>query len=353
MPRDWGMGELAGNLQNYSEKKRSMVMANLKTSYMGLTLESPIVVGACSLSKEIDTIKQIEAAGAGALVLKSLFEEQIQLEQAEFETQLGQHDALYAESVSLFPKLEHGGHKEHIFWVEKAKKAVSIPLIASLNAVNESTWLEYAKALAKTGVDGLELNFYSPPLNPETRALEIELRELETFAKIREAVDIPIAVKLHPYYTNLFNVGTEFSKLGADALVLFNRLFQPDIDIEKRTEKQGLSLSRSADSFLSLRWIGLLHQRVQSDLIGGTGVLNSEDVIKMILAGANAVQVVSTLYENELSVIGEITQGLTQWMDKNEYGSLDDFRGTVSKQNVKDPWGFERAHYIKALLGFD
>jgi dihydroorotate dehydrogenase (fumarate) len=320
---------------------------------MGIKLNSPIVVGACSLSKRIDTIKQMEAAGAGALVMKSLFEEQIQLERAEFDAQLSQYDEMYAEAVNLFPKIEHSGPKEHLFWVKEAKKAVSIPLIASLNAVNEATWVDYAKKLEQTGVDGLELNFYSPPLDAKVRAAEIELRELETFDKVRKAVNIPIAVKLHPYYTNLFNIATEFANLGANALVLFNRLFQPDINIEEQTERQSLVLSQGTDNLISLRWTALLHGRVKSDLVSSTGILTGEDVIKMILAGANAVQVVSTLYKNKLTVIGEILEEIDQWMKQKGYTSLDDFRGRVSKQHVQDPWGFERAQYIKALLGFD
>lgn len=328
-------------------------MANLQTNYMGLQLKNPIVVGACSLSKRIDTIKQVEAAGAGALVLKSLFEEQVQLERANHEVELGQYDELYAEAVNLFPKIEHGGPKEFLFWAKEAKKAVSMPVIASLNALNESVWVDFAKQLAETGVDGLELNFYSPPLDPSLKPGTIEQQELDAFSKVREAVKIPLAVKLHPYYTNLFYTAAEFAKRGANALILFNRLFQPDIHPEKLNERQSLVLSQSSDSLVALRWVALLHGKVDAELVASTGIITGQDAIKMLLAGANAVQVVSTLYKNKVTHISTMLDEISSWMERKGYHSLADFRGQVSKQKVKDPWGFERAQYIKALLGFD
>lgn len=328
-------------------------MADLRVKYMGVELKNPLVVGACSLSKQIDTIKQIEAAGAGALVLKSMFEEQIQLERGKLEDELSEYEELYAEAVTLFPKIPHGGPKEHLYWVAEAKKAVSMPLFASLNAVSEDVWADYAIQLADTGVDGLELNFYSLPLDPELSSAEIEKRELEVFAKVRDAVSIPIAVKLHPHYTSMMNIANQFAKLGANAVVLFNRLFQPDLSVETEEERARLILSSSTDALLPLRWIALLHGRVESDIIASTGVMTGRDAIKMLLAGATAVQVVSTLYKNQLPYIGEMLSEITTWMDGKGYASIPEFRGKVSKQNVKDPWAFERGQYIKALLGFD
>jgi len=328
-------------------------MADLRTEYMGLQLKNPIVVGACSLSKQIDTIRQVEAAGAGALVIKSLFEEQVQLERQAAQDALSQYDELYAEAIHLFPKIPHGGPKEHLHWVAKAKKAVAIPLIASLNAVNEETWVEYARQLADTGVDGLELNFYSLPLDPTVSSSTIEKQELETFAKIREVVHIPIAVKLHPYYTNLFNVAAAFDRLGANAIILFNRLFQPDISIENETERAILSLSTAHDSSVSLRWTALLHGRIRSSIVSSTGIMEGKDVVKMILAGATAVQIVSVLYRDKITCIGGMLASIESWMKEKGYTTLQDFRGKVSKLKVKDPWGFERGQYIKALLGFD
>lgn len=328
-------------------------MADLKTTYMGIELKNPIIVGACSLSKQIDTIKQIEAAGAGGMVLKSLFEEQIQLEQGKLEDELTAHEELYAEAVTLFPKIEHGGPKEHLYWVAEAKKAVSMPLFGSLNAVNDEAWADYAIRMAETGVDGLELNFYSLPLDVEVSSSEIEKRELETFSKIRDAVKIPIAVKLHPYYTNMMHLVSAFDRAGADAVVMFNRLFQPDISIEKEEERARLQLSDATDSFVALRWTALLHGRIEADVVSSTGIMTGRDVIKMILAGADAVQIVSTLYKNQYTVIGEMLSEISTWMDGKGYASLANFRGKVSKQKVQDPWAFERGQYIKALLGFD
>jgi dihydroorotate dehydrogenase (fumarate) len=320
---------------------------------MGIELKNPIVVGACSLSKQIDTIRQIEAAGAGALVIKSLFEEQVQLERASFEDTLAGYDELYAEAVHLFPKVAHGGPKEHLYWVAETKKKVSLPLIASLNAVHEEVWVDYAKQLADTGVDGLELNFYSLPLDPSITGGDIEKRELDTFAKVRAAVKIPLAVKLHPYYTNLYHVATAFDRLGANAIVLFNRLFQPDLSLESESERATLTLSSSADSLTTLRWTALLHGKMGASIVSSTGVMTGRDVAKMILAGATAVQVVSTLYKSRVTHLGEMLASLTAWMNEKGYATLADFRGKVSKKNVKDPWAFERGQYIKALLGFD
>jgi dihydroorotate dehydrogenase (fumarate) len=328
-------------------------MADLRTSYMGIELKNPIVVGACSLSKRIDTIRQMEAAGAGALVIKSLFEEQLQLERADLEEALAQYDHLYAEAISLFPKMEHSGPREHLHWIAETKKAVSIPLIASLNAVKTETWVDYARQLAETGVDGLELNFYSLPLDPNLSSSSIEQQELDAFAKVREAVKIPIAVKLHPFYTNMMHVASSFDRLGANAVILFNRFFQPDINVEKEEERVMLTLSNSTDSLIALRWTALLYSKIKADIISSTGVMNGKDAARMILAGATAVQVVSTLYKNKVTHLSEIRAGLESWMNEKGYASLKDFRGKVSKMKVKDPWAFERGQYIKALLGFD
>ena len=328
-------------------------MADLRTTYMGIELKNPIVVGACSMSKQIDTIRQIEAAGAGALVLKSLFEEQIQLEQGKLEDELSQYEELYAEAITLFPSMEHGGPKEHLYWVAEAKKAVSMPLIASVNAVSDEAWGEYAVKLAETGVDGLELNFYSLPLDPELSSNDVEQSELRIFARIRKVVRIPIAVKLHPFYTNMLHVATAFDRAGADAVILFNRLFQPDLSIERAEELARLVLSDATDSFVPLRWTALLHGRIKADIVSATGIMTGHDVLKMIMAGATSVQIVSTLYKNKLTHIGEMLAEINTWMDGKGFKNLDAFRGRASKKNVKDPWAFERGQYIKALLGFD
>jgi len=328
-------------------------MADLQTTYMGIELDNPIVVGACSLSKQIDSIRKIEDAGAGALVIKSLFEEQVQLERHDLEQDLNKYDSQFSEALAMFPKLDHGGAKEHIFWVKKAKESVSMPLIASLNAQAEDVWVDYAKQLADTGVDGLELNFYSLPLNTSLEYGEIEKKELEIFAKIRAAVDLPIAVKLHPFYTNVLKVAKDFDRLGANAIVIFNKLFQPGVNIATQALRPALMFSTQKDMNLSLRWTGLLYGRVGSDIIASSGISSGGDVVAMMLAGATAVQVVSVLYQKKYQQIGIMLDEISQWMHDKGYDTINDFRGSLSKQNVSDPWAYERGQYIKALLGFD
>ena len=236
-------------------------MADLRTTYMGVPLANPIVVGSSSLSKSIDNIKRLEQAGAGGLVVKSLFEEQVQLEEEEFRTRLGDLEPGFAEAVSMFPKLEHGGPKQHLYWVEQARKAVKMPLFASLNCVSRLAWGDYAKQLEGTGVSGLELNFYSPAIDPEVAASDIERREISILERVRASIKIPIAVKLHPHYTSLMNVVSRMETTGANAFVLFNRLLQPDIDPETLTRHSSVSLSSPSESLLPLRWVAMLHDR--------------------------------------------------------------------------------------------
>jgi dihydroorotate dehydrogenase (fumarate) len=326
---------------------------DLRTKYLGVELANPIVVGACSLSKQIDSIRQLEAAGAGGLVIKSLFEEQIQLERAKLDEKLDEHSELYAEAMQLFPRVPHAGPKQHLHWIAETRRQVKMPLFASLNAVSEEVWVAYARQLAETGVDGLELNFYSLPLDVGTSSTEIEQRELDIFAKVRAAVKIPIAVKLHPYYTNMLAVATAFDRAGANAIVLFNRLFQPDISVEQEAERAMLVLSDTGDAQQPLRWTALLHGRLGADLCASTGIMSGKDVVKMLLAGATAVQVVSTLYRNKVTHLGEMLGALRGWMEGKGYRTLAEFRGKASKARVKDPWAYERGQYIKALLGFD
>jgi len=328
-------------------------MADLKTTYMGIELANPVVVGACSLSKNVDSIRKLEDAGAGALVIKSLFEEQIQIERRNLDDELGQHDDMFAEAVSLFPAVEHGGPKEFIFWLKEARKAVKMPLIASLNAVETDTWVEWAKQLADTGVDGLELNFYSPPLDIAATAADIEEAELEVLSSVVEAVKLPVSVKLHPHYTSLMNVASRFTDAGAKALVLFNRLFEPDIDVEAEAQRIAPGLSRPGDTLAAVRWIALLAGRVETGLVGSGGIGSGRDAAKMILAGASAVQVVSTLYRHGMDGLGGIIGELGAWMDERGHADIASFRGKLAQERLSDPWHYTRGQYIKGILGFD
>jgi dihydroorotate dehydrogenase (fumarate) len=328
-------------------------MADLKTTYMGIPLQNPLVIGACALSKQVDNIKAIEAAGAGGLVIKSLFEEQIQIEEDEFERRLSANSNADAEAQSFFPNLSHGGPKEHLFWVAQARKAVKMPLFASINCVNTGTWVEWAKKLADTGVNGLELNFYSPALDTGVKSGDIEKKELELFAEVRAAVKLPLAVKLHPFYTSLLNVVANFEKAGANAVILFNRLFEPDVDMDTLTRKPGYRPSDSHDSLAALRYVGLLSPRVKLDLVGSTGITTGKDIAKLLLVGANSVQAVSAVLKSPGENIKRMLGELDAWMTEKKFGKIADFRGKLAGKDAAEAWAFERGQYIKALVGID
>lgn len=328
-------------------------MADLRTTYMGIPLANPILVGSSSLSSKVEKIQAFEQAGAGGLVIKSLFEEQVQLEEEEFRRSLGEYDLGFAEALTMFPKLEHGGPKEYLYWVGQARKAVKMPLFASINCVSKVAWAEYAKQLEGTGVDGIELNFYSPALDPNIAAADIERRELSSLERVRAAVKIPIAVKLHPHYTSLMNVVARYEKAGANGFVLFNRLLQPDVDVDSEARHSAASLSHPGESLLPLRWLALLAERVQADLAASTGIWTGRDVAKMILVGAKVVQVVSALYREPPSHIGRMLGELSAWMDSRGYADLTSFRAKLAQKRDADPWSFARGQYIKALVGVD
>jgi dihydroorotate dehydrogenase (fumarate) len=328
-------------------------MTRLQTTYMGIPISNPIVVGACSMSKKIDAIKAVEDAGAGALVIKSLFEEQVHLEEAAFEQRMAQFDNPFAEAQSLFPSAEHAGPKHHLYWVARTRKETKLPLIASLNCLQRDTWVQYARQLEETGVDGLELNFYSPALDPNVTAAQIEANEVETLAAIRAAVRLPLSVKLHPYYTSTMNHAANLQKAGAGALILFNRLFQPDIDVDREEKMAQRQLTLPNESLVPLRWTALLSQRIEADIIASTGLRTGKDVAKMVLVGAQAVQVVSALYAHSPSYVKILRAELLEWMDAHGYQKLDDFRGKLARRKLDDAWSFERGQYVKAILGFD
>jgi dihydroorotate dehydrogenase (fumarate) len=317
---------------------------------MGMELANPIIAGASDLTAKMDTIKKIEDAGAGALVVKSLFEEQIQIERFRLEEDQHQGEAVYAEMASIFPKFEHSGPREHLMWVRKIKEAVKIPVIASLNAVGRDTWIEYARLLADQGVDGLELNFFATPRDPNLEGSSIEEEQIEIVSEVTAELKIPIAVKLSQFYSNPLNFLTRVSRGGAGGLVLFNRLFQPDVNIDSQSIVQPFNFSSQADSRLPLRYTGLLFGTLDADLCASTGIMSGGDVAKMLLVGAAAVQVVTTLYRNGVGIITRMLDDLSRWMGGNSYASIGDFRGKLSKKHVKDPWTYTRAQYAKMLL---
>ena len=325
-------------------------MTDLSTTYMGIPLRNPLVVGASPLTANVESIQQIEAMGAGAIVTPSLFEEQIQLERFEFDETLHREEARSAEMITVVPQIQHGGPKEHLFWVKKAKEAVSIPVIASLNAVNKATWLDYAKRLEDTGVDGLECNLFASPHAGEQPAEAVEREQIELIHALTQAVTIPLSVKLSYFYTNPLNVVQRMDEAEASAFVLFNRLFDPEIDVHQEHSTLAFNLSHEADHRLPLRYAGLLAGAIQADICSSTGIFTGSDIVRMILAGSTTVQTVSSLLRHGLSHIQVLLQQLTEWMAAHGYDSLPAFRGKLSHRNNRDPWVYTRAQYVKLLM---
>jgi dihydroorotate dehydrogenase (fumarate) len=325
-------------------------MTDLSATYLGIPLRSPLVVSASSISNHIDTVKAAEEAGAGALVIRSLFEEQVQFDSQRMEDFLNQYSESFAEATSYFPAVKHGGPKEHLMWVEKTRKAVKMPLFASLNAVSPGTWTQYARQLADTGVDGLEINYYFVATDPDRTASDIEHTLYEVVENIRAEIKLPIAVKLSPYFTSTANVVREIEKRGANGVVLFNRFLQPDIDPETESIFSEMALSTPAEMKLPLRWTAILYGRTKIDLALNTGVHTGSDAIKGILAGATVLQLTATLIKNGIPYLSTMLINMQDWMNEHNYQKLDDFRGKTSQKHCDDPFAFERAQYVRLLL---
>jgi len=325
-------------------------MTRLKTNYMGIELKNPLIIGACNLTLDIDVAKRMEDSGAAAIVFKSLFEEQINLESLQMEEDLAEYAERNAEMVSLFPSLEHAGPQEHLDKLSELKASLDIPVIGSLNCVNHPTWVHYAKEVEKTGVDALELNFYANPRDKNQSAESIEKEQLDILKEVKSNVKIPVSVKLSFFYTNPLQIINQMDKLGVDGFVLFNRLFQPDIDTDKQDMYSPFNLSSAGDYKLPLRYAGLLYKQIKGDICSNTGILNGEDLVRVIMAGAQVAQVVSAIYKNKIPYIADMLSVLDQWMEQNNYQSLDEFRGKVSKVNTKDPYAYRRAQYVDLLM---
>jgi len=317
---------------------------------MGIPLQTPLIVAASSISSMIDRIKIAEQAGAGALVIRSLFEEQIMFDALKMEEDLAVGADLFPEALSYFPPIQHGEADEHLMWIEKTRAEVTMPLIASLNATSPGAWTKYAKQLEATGVDGLELNVYSVASDPDRTGVEIEQTLFETFEAVKGEVEIPVAVKLSPFYTSTANLAAEFDKLGVEALVLFNRFLQPDIDLKTETLQNKMVLSTPEEMKLPLRWIALLYGRIKTDLALSTGVHSGLDAAKALLAGATVVQTASALLKNGIPYLSTMLRELEGWMVEQGYDDLESFRGKMSQKEVDDPFVFERAQYVRLLM---
>jgi len=326
-------------------------MTNLSTNYMGVPLRNPIIVGSSSLVNDPGMLKKLENAGAGAIVYKSLFEEQIHLETIQFEDEMNEYTDRNAEMGNLYPKLQHAGPEEYLLNLSKAKKQLSIPLFASLNCIYQETWLEYAELIEKTGVDGLELNFYAVPREFESDGKSIEDNQVDLLHAVKSRVSIPVSVKLSPFYANPLHLIARLDMAGANGFVLFNRLFEPDINTEEIKHISPFNLSHEGDGRLAIRYAGLLFKHVKGTICSSTGIYNGNDIVKMLLAGADCVQVVSTIYKHKPEQITVMLSELESWMRAHKFESIDEFRGLLSKKNTKNPYIYKRAQYIDILMG--
>lgn len=256
----------------------------------------------------------------------------------------------HAEMIKIHPEMEHAGPKEFLLQLKRLKENSSVPIIASINAIYEETWVEYAKLIEETGVDAIELNLYKSLKKADDTAEQVENHKLDIIKAVKKAVKIPVSVKLGSFYSNLLNFIHQVDQTGINGLVLFNKLFEPEIDINEEKPVFPFNLSNKGDHKLSLRYTGLLHDNVKADICSSSGIFDSEDVIKMLLAGADAVQVVSTLYKNKIEHVSTILKGVEDWMDKKGYKNIDDFRGKLSRNKYKDPFVYMRGQYVDALL---
>jgi len=330
-------------------------MTDLSTTYLGLKLKNPLVASASPLSKKVDTVKQLEDAGVSAIVMYSLFEEQITHESQALDYFLNRGSESYAEAMTYFPEMEdyNIGPDSYLKLVGKIKQSVDIPVIGSLNGVSTGGWVDYAKKIEQAGADALELNIYYIPTDVKIVSKELEDAQIELVANVKKQLSIPLAVKLSPYYTTLPAFAKRLSNAGADGLVLFNRFYQPDIDTETLEVIPSLNLSDSNDLRLPLRWVAILHGKVKADLALTSGVHNEKDVLKAMMAGANVVEITSEFLANGIGRATEILSGLEKWMVEYEYKSISQMLGSMSHKAVAEPAAFERANYMKALQSFD
>ncbi len=328
-------------------------MTKLAVNYMGIPLKNPIIVGASNMVNNIETIKRLQDAGAGAIVYKSLFEEQIQLESIQLQDELELYNDRTAEMITLHPEMEHAGPVEHLLKVKETKALLDIPLIGSLNCVFAETWVEYAELMEGTGVDALELNFFAVPRDLNKDAKSIEDEQVSIVEKVSKVVGIPVSVKLSPFYTNTLQVIKRMERAGAKGFVLFNRMFEPDVNLDTLKHSTPFNLSNENDYRLALRYAGLLYKNMDASICSSTGIYTGKTVAKMILAGADAVQMVSALYKGKPELISEILNELERFMDVNGFKTISDFKGMISQANVKDPYTYKRAQYIDLLLHSD
>lgn len=326
-------------------------MMDLSTRYLGLTLKNPLVPSASPLSNTVDSIRKLEDSGAGAVVLHSLFEEQIVLESSQLDHYLTYQTEAFAEALTWFPEHQSYriGPEEYLHKIQKAKEVVGIPIIGSLNGLTTGGWISYARGIQEAGADALELNPYQVATQPGVESAQVEERILDVLRAVKEQVSIPVAIKISPFFSSLPNMAQRFADTGASGLVLFNRFFEPDLDIEQLNVVPVHTLTTSRELHLPLRWIAILFGRVPIDFAITSGVHNHVDVLKGLMAGASITQMASELLSNGLQRIGEIRDDLIRWMEQHEYESVTQMKGSMSQMHVGSPDTFERANYMRVL----
>jgi dihydroorotate dehydrogenase (fumarate) len=327
---------------------------NLTTDYLGLKLRSPLVVSASPLSEDIDNLKRMEDAGAAAVVLYSLFEEQLRQDRLELHQNLQQGTESFAESLTYFPEAGeyHLGPEEYLKHIAAAKKATRIPIIASLNGSSVGGWTEYAKQIQQAGADALELNIYYIPTNLDMSGAVVEENYLNILKAVKANVSIPVAVKLSPFFSNFANMAKRLDQAGANGLVLFNRFYQPDIELESLEVKPNILLSTPMAMRLPLRWIALLHGKLKASLAATSGIHRASDALKMLMVGADVTMLCSTIIRHGIPQIAMIEREMIDWLEEHEYESVSQLKGSLSQKNCAEPAAFERAQYMKALTSF-
>jgi dihydroorotate dehydrogenase (fumarate) len=327
---------------------------DLSTTYLGLKLKNPLVVAAGPLSKYLDTMRQLEDAGVSAIVFYSLFEEQVEHDQAAYEHYQTYGAESFAEALSYFPDTGeyHLEPDEYVKLLSQAASALTIPVIGSLNGVTPGGWTEYAKKMEEAGASAVELNVYYLATNLETSTQDVENRYVDVLKEVRSAVKIPVAVKLSPYFSSLPNFAKRLVDEGANGLVLFNRFYQPDIDLDELDVKPGVHLSTSYDNRLPMRWIGVLRGKLKTSFAASSGIHTSEDVLKLTMVGADVTTMCSALLLNGPEYASKVLRDVVRWMTEHEYDSIEQMKGSLSLKSIADPSAYERANYMKALSRF-
>lgn len=329
-------------------------MADLRTRYLGLELANPVVPSASTLSSRIDTLKRLQDAGAAAVVMQSLFEEQIEHEEIEIHRMLEAGAHSFPEAITYVPELEdyNIGPEAYVRHLEQTKHELEIPVIGSLNGASRGGWVRHAKLISDAGADALELNIYYVAADPNLTSAEVEQRYIDLVAAVRSSVEIPLAVKVGPFFSSMANMARRLVEAGADGLVLFNRFLQPDIDLETLGVDPTLHLSTSEELRLPLRWIAILRGRVDASLAATTGVHTWEDAMKLILAGADVTMMASALFKHGPEHVTAVVDGIRTWLDEHEYASVEQAKGSVSQAACPDSVAFERSNYMRALVSF-